>query len=836
MMQVTFLESENGVKLTKRHNNEGSIPYPHVKNVTSHEHQISLDAAGLTKLESLIRDHGDQGHCMMKGNLKRHIENTSRAGKSNKLEDSNLLILDVDGLTLPNYNAPKAFTAKNVATLAKTVLRELPPSVQDCSFIAQASASLGMKGNKVSLHIFMLLKVAIPATTIKLWLQNCNYSSELFANQLDLSANGSTLKYTLDISVADNSKLIFVAPPTFEDPSHDPFSSSADRVVSVTGFTETLDLAALCDISPEAVFQRTNSYKNSIREANGFNKKREKITIATVAQKREEILDNPDRMAITILSQQYDPFITCNVNGGDSGAYYFKIDDPTYMYNFKGEPIWLIEKADPDFYKALQDMREEEGLGGGQRAVFPVVMRDFATATYYNGVFDPNTNEFTTTNPLVPCSTHDMDGFMRSHGRTKPDFVPEATVVFDPVSGDENVNLLNVPYYINMFKKTKYMRLLFGDQEPAPLSMGDSKQIAETCPIIYKLITHILGGHDLETERFINWLSYIFQTRQKSGTAWVLQGVPGTGKGVFYDKVLRPLFGNEHVPMKTLQNIEEQYNLYMKKALFLVVDEFHMNSASTATLKIADKLKSAITEPTINIRAMRANLEEVQSYTNYIFLTNRQDAVNIEEGDRRYNIAPRQEKKLEHVYPEVIDNINNIKDELEGFARILQTFKYNEKLVKTPIENTAKAHMAQVTMSVMQEFFAAVKKGDLQFFIDVLDINLTNVMQGQEITTAQRFVKQWVIESQYPHSVIPIEHLRTVYGVLTEDRLSPREFTKRANKNGITKERKREYNSPRSASPTYGVLTKWNLETDQLNEVKTKYFDERDLMLLAATP
>ena len=288
--------------------------------------------------------------------------------------------------------------------------------------------------------------------------------------------------------------------------------------------------------------------------------------------------------------------------------------------------------------------------------------------------------------------------------------------------------------------------------------------------------------------------------------------------------------------MKTLQNIEEQYNLYMKKALFLVVDEFHMNSASAATVKIADKLKSAITEPTINIRAMRANLEEVQSYTNYIFLTNRQDAVNIEEGDRRYNIAPRQEKKLEHVYPEVIDNINNIKDELEGFARILQTFKYNEKLVKTPIENTAKAHMAQVTMSVMQEFFAAVKKGDLQFFIDVLDINLTNVMQGQEITTAQRFVKQWVIESQYPHSVIPIERLRTVYGVLTEDRLSPREFTKRANKNGITKERKREYNSPRSASPTYGVLTKWNLETDQLNEVKTKYFDERDLMLLAAAP
>ena len=833
-MQLTFLESENGVRLTKKHTVRGSIPYPHVKNVTSHEHQIPVDAAGLAMLEELIRDHGAQGHCMMKGNLKRHIENASRAGKSNKLELTNLLVLDVDGLTLPHYAAPKSFTDKDVATLAKTVLRELPPSVQDCSFIAQASASLGMKGNKVSLHIFMLLKHAMPATTVKLWLQNCNYESELFTSQLDLSANGSTLKYPLDTSVADNSKLIFVAPPTFEDPSHDPFSSPAERIVGVPGFTETLDLAGLMgDISPEGVFQKATGHKNRIRTENGFTKKKDKISIVTVAHKREELLDNPDRMSINITDESNADFVRCNVNGGDSNAYYFKTDDPSYMYNFKGEPIWLIEKADPDFFKTLQDMREEEGLAAGLRAVFPVVMRDFKTATYYNGVFDPNISEFTEANPLVACSPSDMDGFMRSHGRTRPDFVPEATVVFDPVSGDENVNLENIPYYINMFKKTKFMRLFWGDNEPTPLGMGDSKKIEETCPLIYKLITHILGGHSLETERFINWLAYIFQTREKTGTAWVLQGVPGTGKGVFYDKVLRPLFGTEHVPMKTLQNIEEQYNLYMKKALFLVVDEFHMASANSTTLKIADKLKSAITEPTINIRAMRANVEEVKSYTNYIFLTNRQDAVNIEEGDRRYNIAPRQEQKLEVACPEVVENINNLKHELEPFARILQKFKYNEKLVHTPIENTAKAHMAQVTMSVMQEFFVAVKQGNLQFFIDVLDINLTNVMQGQEITTAQRIVKQWIVESQYPHSVIPLEHLRTIYGVLTEDRLSPREFAKRAERNGITKERKREHNAARHAGATYGVLTKWHLENTSLAEVTDKYFDERDAKLLA---
>ena len=186
----------------------------------------------------------------------------------------------------------------------------------------------------------------------------------------------------------------------------------------------------------------------------------------------------------------------------------------------------------------------------------------------------------------------------------------------------------------------------------------------------------------------------------------------------------------------------------MRQALFLVVDEFHMASASSGTMKIADKLKNAITENTMTIRAMRSNQVEIPNYTNFIFLTNRMDAVKIEEGDRRYNIAPRQEQKLEHVYPEVIAGIDDISKELHKFAALLRNYKVNKQLVHTPIANNAKAQMAQVTMSVMEEFFAAVRHGKLSFLTDILDISLTNVLQGQEITTAQRFVKQWIAESQ----------------------------------------------------------------------------------------
>ena len=137
-------------------------------------------------------------------------------------------------------------------------------------------------------------------------------------------------------------------------------------------------------------------------------------------------------------------------------------------------------------------------------------------------------------------------------------------------------------------------------------------------------------------------------------TAWILTGVPGTGKGLFVHKILKPLFGDAQVPMRSLENIEEQFNLYMRTAMFLVVDEFRMADSGSVG-KMADKLKHQITEPTLTIRAMRTNQIELPSFTNFIFLTNRADAVKIEESDRRYNVAPRQEVKLEIANKEVIE-------------------------------------------------------------------------------------------------------------------------------------------------------------------------------------
>jgi hypothetical protein len=827
-MRVTFLEATNGLRLSKHHSvKDGFKPYPHVKSVASHKYDIPVSEDGLEQFEQLLRKHAGMGHCLLKGNLKRDITDESRAGLSDRNALSNLLVIDVDGVRLSG--------GTDIVYLAKQVIDELPVELHNTSFIVQASSSIGFKGNRTSLHIFMFLTIAMPPKSIKLWLQDCNYESDLFSQQLELSVNGQSLKYPLDASVADNSKIIFIAPPTFDNPKSNPFADDDERIILVKRGQPSFDLAALMtNISPQKCHEKSLQHKDRLREEAGFKKRPAKTRLASIDNVTEEVLTNPDKMSISIVDTTSFPYIRCNINGGDSGAYYFNIEKPTYMYNFKDEPIFEIEKADKDFYTSIFETFAEE-LEKIGKAHFPIVMRDFDTDTFLAGLFDPNENQFSDDYPLTAIGKMNIEDFFMSHGKLPPDFIPDAKVRFLPTSTEPAINIAKTPFEVNTYRKTKY--ILDAKPPAKPLEFGTASTLARITPLIHTIMQHMLGDGKEEFERFINWLAYIYQTRRKTGVSWVLSGTQGTGKGIFYSRILRGLFGTHHAPMRYLQNMEEQFNLYMRDALFLVVDEFHMASSSTGATKMADKLKNQITEPTITIRGMRSNQVEMTNYTNFIFLTNRVDAVNIETGDRRYNIAPKQNQKLLDKYEDLPARLDTdeLEQELWKFAGILATFKYDKRLVETAIDNTAKEQMRNVSMSVFDEFCQAVKVGNLTFFADILDINTAAVLHSNEIEVAQRLVKSWIIQSEDEYVVIPMEHLRTVYHIQTEQnpRFSQREFAKRMSRNGIETERKRPVGASRDTSPIRGVVTKWNLlATEKQNLIEQYLSDPRDQKLL----
>jgi len=265
--------------------------------------------------------------------------------------------------------------------------------------------------------------------------------------------------------------------------------------------------------------------------------------------------------------------------------------------------------------------------------------------------------------------------------------------------------------------------------------------------------------------------------------------------------------------------------------LFLVVDEFRMGDSGNIG-RMADKLKHQITEPTLTVRAMRTNQVELPSYCNFIFLTNRADAVKIEDGDRRYNVAPRQERKLDKTMPELLTKLDTLEKELYTFSGLLKNFKVDERMAHTALDNDAKKNMKLVSMSVLEEFANAIKLNNLEYFIEILDIPLTNTFDAGGISTAQRYLKNWVA-SVGQEMVIPMQHFKLVYDVLTDNRktLSVRDFTKAMSRLNIQTTRKRMGEGENRSAPR-GVFLTWVLSEELQESLALEHFDAKDMELI----
>ena len=91
-------ESSNGLRLTKHVSAKETKSYPNVKDVTSFHFDIEPSAEGLQDLTLLILKQSADGHCLLKGPLKKQLTNESRRGQSDKLAYSEYIVLDLDGL------------------------------------------------------------------------------------------------------------------------------------------------------------------------------------------------------------------------------------------------------------------------------------------------------------------------------------------------------------------------------------------------------------------------------------------------------------------------------------------------------------------------------------------------------------------------------------------------------------------------------------------------------------------------------------------------------------------------------------------------------------------
>ena len=769
-MHVSFLEAADGRRLTKQFtlDEAGQVhkhSYPNVREFTSH----TYDVPDLHALFPLMQQHFAEGHCLIKGKLHKELRAESRASSTLSSDPTQWMLLDIDG-------------AEGFTDAEDFIHTALPAEFHEATYILQHSCSAGIVDQTgLNAHLLFQLHQAQPATVLKMLLENWNYSNTQLRDQLELTASGVTLRYKLDVTTCQNDKLIYGAAPLLGDGLTDTLGSA--RTQLVVKQHEMVRLA-IPTLNPAALKATKDTQVTKLRKTAGLTSKSVKSRMENGLQ----IITNPDEAVVTG-EKTTRGFTYLNLNGGDSWAYYYPEGNPTLLSSFKEPGVaYVLKDICPSYAAALETQQPAE-ITADQDRPQPLVFRDWATDTYWNGLYYPGADR----HEIYPASSKDkMKDFCQQHGARLPKPIPDWALVFDPTN-DAILDFEN--RVLNRFVKTEYLR-------------NPDKRATQLPPTCARVLTHVLGGNPVTIDHFLNWLAFIFQTRSMTGTAWIITGAEGTGKGILFNNILKPLFGETYCLQRTIQGIEDQFNGWLESTIILNVNESRISDSAKAS-RTVNELKNMITEPTARIRRMRTNQTDARMYINLIFTSNNHDAMKISDTDRRFNVSERQEEKF-LVTQEEIDRIEH---ELPLLAGFLANYTVDAVRARTALMNDAKQTMRQATESSVDQFFLAVQQGDLEYFAQYITTR-PRVQDALTYTNFEQVIRSW-IASVGTEARVTRDDLRAVYTYIQADHSqSGNKFTRMCKHHGIPISRMRI-----DGELAYGLSVRWIAEPDLIEDL-----------------
>lgn len=161
------------------------------------------------------------------------------------------------------------------------------------------------------------------------------------------------------------------------------------------------------------------------------------------------------------------------------------------------------------------------------------------------------------------------------------------------------------------------------------------------CQPMLELLHHLCGacGSDEEVAQAMAWvLRWLALPLQQPGTkmrtALVFHGPQGSGKNLFFEGVGQ-LYGRYHVVVGQDQ-LEDKFNDWASQKLLVIGDEV---VARAELYHQKNKLKSFVTGETIQINAKMLPLRTEKNHANVVFLSNEQQPLALETGDRRYMVV-----------------------------------------------------------------------------------------------------------------------------------------------------------------------------------------------------
>ncbi|MGJ0319901.1 primase-helicase family protein [Aliarcobacter cryaerophilus] len=309
--------------------------------------------------------------------------------------------------------------------------------------------------------------------------------------------------------------------------------------------------------------------------------------------------------------------------------------------------------------------------------------------------------------------------------------------IFDPFSKEEFILQDNYTYKLNNFKPSVYMLLDYELKKELKFHLENSA--------IGKLILHLVNYDRQRLYWVINWLAYFFQGLKKSQVALVLLGEQGAGKGILFNEVIKPLFGEDFVKTINDKSLNTNYKgSLVENTLFFNLDEISAKNSSSASIK--NFLKALVTNASISVEKKFKNLEkETPVYAQILITSNELYALEIEPSDRRFTVFSTG-VNLSHYnflgFGSYEFLSNTIKSELESFAIYLKNYSVDEKMANTAMNTLEKGNLIQqyqmtnykpIKLTKLQknviEFSEAIRCRNLNLFNTIVDENKLQLKQ-----------------------------------------------------------------------------------------------------------
>lgn len=172
-----------------------------------------------------------------------------------------------------------------------------------------------------------------------------------------------------------------------------------------------------------------------------------------------------------------------------------------------------------------------------------------------------------------------------------------------------------------------------------------------------------------EREIAISWYANIVQTKQRPNWAMLLQGVEGDGR-TFFANMMSAVLGGDNVITINAKTLEDRFTGWAKGHLLAVIEEVRMIGHNR--YDVLNGMKPYITNATAEIREMRVDVYNVPNTTAYMLTTNYQNALPVNDSDRRYFILMSQWQSAAAINkfmtenPTYFDDLYNALDESPG--------------------------------------------------------------------------------------------------------------------------------------------------------------------------